>query len=291
MADICRSCTAESPPPRLRAGRSSPWRCAGRHRDRSASGVGWIRFGSLRRWRDAWTLVLIRSAGPINQAKLIVLGTNKLAIKNRIELKGQYSFDAISPDGRTAYVVEYPQPLRYDRYRVLKLDLQTGRLAKEPVADEDVGLDEEAEDEGGKGAVEGEMRGLALSRVDSGDGRWAYTLYDGGGDVPFIHALDTVGDRAVCIFMPQLEGLGRREIAKATISDGAETGTLTVVGRDGRELARVDTATFAVTTPTDEVSESGAGMTAPLILAGAAALPALGLGAILIGRRRRTRPD
>ncbi|HET6831741.1 MAG TPA: hypothetical protein VFH44_10375 [Solirubrobacterales bacterium] len=275
----------------MRAGRSSPWRCAGRHRDRSASGVGWIRFGSLRRWRDAWTLVLIRSAGPINQAKLIVLGTNKLAIKNRIELKGQYSFDAISPDGRTAYVVEYPQPLRYDRYRVLKLDLQTGRLAKEPVADEDVGLDEEAEDEGGKGAVEGEMRGLALSRVDSGDGRWAYTLYDGGGDVPFIHALDTVGDRAVCIFMPQLEGLGRREIAKATISDGAETGTLTVVGRDGRELARVDTATFAVTTPTDEVSESGAGMTAPLILAGAAALPALGLGAILIGRRRRTRPD
>lgn len=234
---------------------------------------------------DGGTLVLIRSAGPINQAKLIVLGTNKLRIRERIELDGQYSFDAISPDGRTAYVVEYPRRFLYDRYRVLKLDLRTGRLATEPVADEDVGLDEEAEEaEGGKGAVEGEMRGLALSRVDSGDGRWAYTLYDGGGDVPFIHALDTVGDRAVCIFMPELEDLGRREIGGATLSEGPEAETLSVVGRDGEELARVDTGTFAVTTPGDEVSESGSAV--PLPLAIAVALVVIAAGSIAVLRRR-----
>lgn len=235
---------------------------------------------------DGGTLVLIGAYGPINRAELVVLGTNKLRELNRIELDGQYSFDAISPDGRTAYVVEYPKPLRYDRYRVLKLDLKTGRLAEEPVADEDVGLDE-AEEEGGEGAVEGEMRGLALSRVDSGDGRWAYTLYDGGGDVPFIHALDTVGDRAVCIFMPELDDLDRNQIAKATIATGSEPETLAVMGRadhEAYELARVDTGTFAVTTPGDEVSESGSAV--PLPLAIGLALAVVAIGSITILRRR-----
>jgi hypothetical protein len=233
--------------------------------------------------------VLIKSSLPYgnpDRSKFVVLGTNRLHVEKRIGLEGQYSFDAISPDGHTAYVVEYPRPFRYDRYRVLKLDLKTGRLAKDPVADEDVGLDEESEEEDGKGAVESEMRGLALSRVDSDDGRWAYTLYDGGGDVPFIHALDTVGDRAVCIFMPQLEDLGRREIGGATISDGPEAGTLSVVGRDDQELARVDTATFAVTTPANEVSESGSAVA----LAIAIALVTVAIGSVAVIRRRRSTP-
>lgn len=130
---------------------------------------------------DGETLVLMRAFGPIDRAGLAVLGTNRLHTKNRIELKGQYSFDAISPDGRTAYVIEYPQPFRYDRYRVLKLNLKSGRLSKEPIVDTDVGLEEEEEKHEGEEGVEGEMRGLALSRVSSADGRWAYTLYDGGG--------------------------------------------------------------------------------------------------------------
>ena len=68
------------------------------------------------------------------------------------------------------------------------------------------------------------MRGLALSRVSSEDGRWAYTLYDGGGDVPFIHALDTVGDKAVCIFMPQLEELEHKQIAQGLDHDRSGAG-------------------------------------------------------------------
>ena len=170
---------------------------------------------------DGKTLVLIRSFGPINRASLVVLGTNRLHVKNRIGLEGQYSFDAIAPDGRHAYVVEYPDPFRYDRYRVLKLDLKTGHLAKHPITDEDVGLEEEEEEAGG---VEGEMRGMALSRFSSEDGRWAYTLYDGGGDIPFIHALDTVGDKAVCVFMPQLEELEHKQIAQGLDHDRSRAG-------------------------------------------------------------------
>ena len=170
---------------------------------------------------DGKTLVLIRSFGPINRASLVVLGTNRLHVKNRIELKGQYSFDAIAPDGRHAYVVEYPDPFRYDRYRVLKLDLKTGHLAKHPITDEDVGLDEEEEEAGRR---RGRDARTALSRVSSEDGRWAYTLYDGGGDVPFIHALDTVGDKAVCVFMPQLEELEHKQIAQGLDHDRSRAG-------------------------------------------------------------------
>ena len=43
------------------------------------------------------------------------------------------------------------------------------------------------------------MRGQPLTRATSPDGRWAYTLYDGAGKEPFIHALDTSTRSARCI--------------------------------------------------------------------------------------------
>lgn len=172
----------------------------------------------------------------------------------------------------------------YDRYRVLKLDLESGRLAKQPVADTDVGLDEADRRE----SKDGEMRGLSLSRVASGDGRWAHTLYDGGGGVPFIHALDTVGDRAVCVFLPELEGLQRREIAKATLVSGPEVGTISVVDRAGSELARVDTSDFVVTTPGNQVGESSSDPLTMLMIGLASATVCVGLVAVI--RRRRNEP-
>ena len=60
--------------------------------------------------------------------------------------------------------------------------------------------------------------------------------------------------------------------------------TLSVAGRDGGELARVDTGTFAVTTPEDEVSESGSAV--PLPLAIAVALVVIAAGSIAVLRRR-----
>ena len=45
------------------------------------------------------------------------------------------------------------------------------------------------------GASKGPMRGSPVARAEGADGRWAYTLYDGAGGTPFVHALDTVGAR------------------------------------------------------------------------------------------------
>ena len=48
------------------------------------------------------------------------------------------------------------------------------------------------------------MRGSPLTRATSPDGRWAYTLYDGAGGTPFVHALDTSTRTARCIDLPTL---------------------------------------------------------------------------------------
>ena len=40
------------------------------------------------------------------------------------------------------------------------------------------------------------MAGLPITRQTTADGRWAYTLYDGAGKEPFVHALDTVNGEA-----------------------------------------------------------------------------------------------
>lgn len=114
-----------------------------------------------------------------------------------VNLRGDFSFDAISPDGSTLYLIQrYLPPSSggsyITHYKVRAYDLERGRLLPRPI------VDPEEPDE--------RMAGLPVTRATSPDGRWAYTLYDGDGHEPFIHALDTVGRRAVCIDLPQLEG-------------------------------------------------------------------------------------
>ena len=72
------------------------------------------------------------------------------------------------------------------------------------------------------------MRGYPLTRVASPDGRWAYTLYDGGGKHPFVHALDTLEGRAVCIDLPAFAYQGANNGRLSISSDG---GLLTLVHR------------------------------------------------------------
>ncbi len=44
-----------------------------------------------------------------------------------------------------------------------------------------------------------------MTRATSPDGGWEYTLYDGGGAHPFIHALDVVEGATVCIDLEMLK--------------------------------------------------------------------------------------
>ena len=66
------------------------------------------------------------------------------------------------------------------------------------------------------------MRGSPITRATSSDGRWAYTLYDGAGGTPFLHALDTSKRQARCIDLPMLAGgqdLGQLRITMASAQE------------------------------------------------------------------------
>lgn len=193
-----------------------------------------------------------------------------------VDLKGDFSFDAISPDGSTAYLIHRYLPASageayISTYEVRALDLESGKLLPQPIVDP-----EEPNEK---------MQGRPLSRAMSPDGRWAYTLYDGEEEM-FIHALDTVAGRAVCIDLPQLENLHPRFyylLFLQTIRNGREL----VVMRHrlgpppAQPILRVDTQSFDVEGPEQASTASSAISPWPLI--------GLALGCLILGLSWRRR--
>lgn len=176
---------------------------------------------------DGGTLVLIepRLGFPRARTRLVALGTGRLAVRRTIRLDGDFSFDAISPRGRLLYLIHYLSARDPNRYEVRAYDLRTARLLPRPVTDP---------------SEPGDMRGRPLSRATSRDGRWAYTLYDGGG-TPFLHALDTSAVSARCIDLDALKGA---DTSRLRLRLGP--GSALVVGNGLRPLVSVDTRSFRV---------------------------------------------
>jgi hypothetical protein len=215
---------------------------------------------------DGRTLVLIepRQAFPRRETTLLVLDALRLRPERLIELPGDFSFDAISPHGRWLYLIEYLSPGDPTRYDVRAYDVRAGTLAPEPIVDPH---------ERGE-----QMRGRPLSRAASSDGRWAYTLYDGAGGTPFIHALDTSGRTARCIDLDTLGG--RNDLWRLRLR--MHGGTVTVQGPHGALLA-VDPKTFEVSAPH--------GFDLPLRTVAPVLLALLLAGAALVFLRRRRKRD
>lgn len=156
----------------------------------------------------------------------------------RIKLPGAWNFDAISPDGSRIYLIHsFFKHRVVSRYEVRALDAVSGRLLPEPI------VDPEEPDE--------RMQGSPVTRVNSRDGRWAYTLYTGSKE-NFVHALDTVEGRAVCIDLPRFGNL--REPFQLRMRLGDSGRTIVVYSRDRTDagaapLLEIDTASFAVRRP------------------------------------------
>jgi hypothetical protein len=182
---------------------------------------------------DGRTLVLItpRVTFPRVATTFAVIDTPQLAPRGRIKLQGDFSFDAISPNGASLYLIQYTSALDPTRYLVRNYDLTAHRLVAAPVVD--------PHDHGEK------MRGQPLTRATSRDGRWAYTLYDGAGKTPFIHALDTRRGSARCI---DLDALAGKDLSTLRLRLDDSRGALEVV-RASKPLLTVDRSDFAVTLP------------------------------------------
>ncbi len=144
----------------------------------------------------ARTLVLMQPARrlPRRLSRFAVVDVRGLALRRRIVLEGDWSFDALSPDASTLYLTQ-ALGRKADRYAVRAYDLRAHRLVKDPVVD--------------PAEPDEPLRGWPVTRTTGPGGRWEYTLYVGGHE-PFIHALDTVHRTSICIDLPRRVGRAKR---------------------------------------------------------------------------------
>lgn len=133
---------------------------------------------------DGSTLVLpSRDRG--ETTRFAVLSTGTLHLRKVITLDGLFTFDAISPDGRIVYLIEY---LSETNYRVRALNVATGGLYEQVVVD--------------KREIGEPMTGYPVTRATGEGGEWVYTLYGRTDRPAFVHALYTTERAAVCIDLP-----------------------------------------------------------------------------------------
>src|SRR4051794_354475 len=179
---------------------------------------------------DGQTLVL-GDHPSADRTAFALIDTTSLKVRKTLLLRGDYSFDAMSPDASTIYLIKF---LSSDgrRYAIQALDM----TASEPVAKTVVEKGEPGE----------RMSGLPVSRSTSPDGGWVYTLYNGAEGAPFIHALSTVDKFTMCIDLDALAG--RPDIASMTTELTPDAKTLAVTA-GGEPVALMNTKSFEVTEP------------------------------------------
>ena len=172
---------------------------------------------------DGRTLVL---AGVGSFGHFAVLDSRTLHVRRTIALQGQFSYDALSPNARTLYLIQHVSPP--DRYYVRAYDLSAGRLLKQIVFDT---------------REKGVMRGAPVSRVTGPSGRWVYTLYGRSNGTIFVHALDSVDRHAFCVDLPARVSSEAMSGLRLKL-----TGSTLAVRNGTKRIGAIDTKTLRVTT-------------------------------------------
>lgn len=140
--------------------------------------------------RDGKTLVVadIAVTLPRTKSEFLFLDPHSFKVRGEAVLKGDFAYDALSPDGSRLYLIQHQDVLDQQHYIVRAYDIRAQRLLPGRVAD--------------PAQKTWVMDGYPISRATSPDGRWVYTLYGHPNGFPFVHALDTVRGVARCIGLP-----------------------------------------------------------------------------------------
>jgi len=160
--------------------------------------------------------------------RFVLLNTPGLTNARTIVLRGDFGYDAISPNGRWLYLIQHLSAGQAN-YLVRAYDLPRKRLLPRVIAD--------------KGEPRSRMSGMPIARATSARGDWVYTLYTSDPETQalFVHALNTAGLAAHCIDLPRAS---TRDLFSTTLALGGRE--LAVRDVDGNTIARIDTRTFAV---------------------------------------------
>lgn len=221
---------------------------------------------------DGRTLVLIRpQTVPVPTRSVFqVVRTSDLAPLQRVVLKGNFSFDVLSPDGSRLYLIQYVSRRNLSRYVVRAYDLARRRLLPGRIADRTQ-----------RGWV---MAGYPVARATSAGGRWVYTLYARPGGTPFVHALDAVRGVAHCVGIPwKVTNQNPLFAMWLSVRDGGRT--LILHRPSGRAYLTITRGTWRISHPGAAArTASGSGFPWWILgVAGAAALLLL----MAYGRARR----
>ena len=180
---------------------------------------------------DDRTLVLASNNSPYTRlSKFLIVDLRRPKQTRTIELRGSFSFDALSPDASRMYVIQYASPGDVSHYIVRAYDLRTNRLLPGKIAD--------------RAEHEESMAGSPMTRTTSADGRWVYTLYQKPSGESFIHALDTVGATASCIDLPE-----NRHLYNVVLSLREGGRTLSADWKSGRPWLDVAVGSWRISYP------------------------------------------
>src|SRR5207248_5019905 len=103
------------------------------------------------------TLVLTSYPWTANP-RFAVVGVPTFDHRRVVRLRGHWAYDAISPDGRTLFLIQYLTSAKVVRYVVRAYDVKAGHLLPGAIADR---------------REEGPMTGSPITRATTRDGRWA----------------------------------------------------------------------------------------------------------------------
>ena len=254
--------------------------------------VAWMR--ALPGWWGTWQLTTNGDTGGLSRnGRLLVLGTPAVSYPARstrlllytmgrrryriVKLRGDFSFDALSPDARTLYLIQHVGPPMDSAYRVRAYDTQAQRLLPGAIAE--------------RWAGSTTMQGVPIERATGPGGQWEFTLYQApDGSSAFVHALDTVHRFAMCIDIPRsitsdIAMLGIRldgNRALELVTGGQIVGR---IGLGDLQLHRASAGSASVSTPPPP--DSGDDRPWAPIAAGLTALVAAAAAALAVRRRRR----
>jgi hypothetical protein len=182
---------------------------------------------------DASTIVLEQardSTAAQSKTRFAVAKIDNAMKASTISLDGDFSFDALSPDGAWLYLVEHRAA---GTYRVRRADVSTGKLDETLIVDKR-----------DPGEI---MSGYAVTQLAGPDG-WVYTLY-AGEDGPFVHALDTIDGLAFCIDLPAGDAAVTKETTLVSWALALEPEGRTLYAANGSlgTVSQISLDDFAVT--------------------------------------------
>lgn len=157
-------------------------------------------------------LVLVGDTGA--KSSFAIIDTSLVKLAAFAEVPGPFTYDAISDDGTSLYLIEKitPEAARalpgvnaaYG-YRVRVYDVPAGKISETLVVD--VKLAAQTDGNNAETRIDGIMNGIYQSSVPSRDGRWNFSFYYNPSRGPFIHVLHLDSRSAFCILdLPLVSG-------------------------------------------------------------------------------------